>query len=85
MSRDFPPYRTEYRCARCSGALTFHSVMYSHGRCPLCGANGEHASGTIVETTAHAYRLLPQRKWWQFWIHQTRVYGVAACEAVYES
>ncbi len=57
MSRPFRiEYRNRYRCVKCEGNLTFEQVMYSLGRCPLCGHKGEHAC-TVVETTEYAERV----------------------------
>lgn len=63
----------EYRCAGCSCVVSDNERMYSNGRCPDCGHKGKGAA-TIMAVNEHAYRLVTQGKWWQFWIRPARSY-----------
>jgi hypothetical protein len=40
--------------------------MHSSGRCPYCGYKGEY-SGTIIDITERAYRLVRINPIWKFW------------------
>ena len=66
-------WMTEYRCKNCITPISFNTVMHSSGRCPCCGFKATQFS-TVVAVTEHAYRLVTDRKWWQFWIKPTRQY-----------
>lgn len=66
-------WQTEYRCVKCKHKMSYHTMMYSRGRCPYCGHKSKWAV-TMVDCTEHAYRLVRHGKWWQFWIKAEREY-----------
>jgi DNA-directed RNA polymerase subunit RPC12/RpoP len=53
-------------CVNCDESLTFHMVMYSHGRCPYCGYKGKTA-GTVVDVYNKAYRRVKVGSFLKFW------------------
>lgn len=59
-------YKTAWFCVNCDREMSYHAVMYSHGRCSMCGFKGEDAA-TIVETYEKAYKIIkePSGKWWK--------------------
>jgi hypothetical protein len=66
-------WKTEYRCIECKKPMSYNTMMYSHGRCPMCGYKHPRAC-TIVECTEHGYKdetIVSQAsvrpKWWEFW------------------
>ena len=68
MAKRVPSNRwlTVRLCAACDGQLSYHDVMYSFGRCPLCGYKDPRAI-TVVKTRERAFRLVSTGPWWQFW------------------
>lgn len=57
---------TVYECKSCNKKLSYHTVMYSHGRCPKCGEKGSGA-GTIVDAREVAVRKVYHKPWYIFW------------------
>ena len=47
------PYINQCFCKYCEEKLTTNQVMYSEGRCPLCGIKGENAC-TVVDIDEEA-------------------------------
>lgn len=64
---------TEHRCVSCGHVVSYHTRMYSHGRCPHCGYKGKHA-GTIMDTTEHAFRWVRDGEVWQLWKPRRKQY-----------
>ena len=58
-------------CIACDKFLTEHQVMYSAGRCPLCG-HKEPWTGTVVDTRERAVRHVYRRGPW-YWPFVRRV------------
>lgn len=61
----YGPWFTLYRCVGCKGELSYTTMMYSEGRCPLCGFKHPDAC-TIVECSESAARRV-YPSWWNFW------------------
>jgi DNA-directed RNA polymerase subunit RPC12/RpoP len=57
---------TGYFCINCNKKLSYHTVMYSNGRCPICGHKGKNA-GTIIDTVEKAVRKVYHKPWYIFW------------------
>jgi hypothetical protein len=43
-------YENVRRCVNCHGHLSYSEVMYSDGRCPLCGYKAEGACTISLDT-----------------------------------
>ena len=57
-------WKTAYFCVNCDKEISHHSVMYNHGRCPLCDFKHPTAC-TIVETyTKPKIWVKHKSTWW---------------------
>ena len=58
-------YKTAHFCGHCEKELSYRQVMYSLGRCPLCGYKSKSAS-SVVATKEKAFKIvkIPSGKWW---------------------
>ena len=62
----YSEWYTIYLCSSCNQKLSYHTVMYSHGRCPKCGIKGSGAC-TIVNTKQKAARNVYHKPRYIFW------------------
>ena len=66
-------WSTEYSCRYCNEVLSYHTIMYSSGRCPKCGIKGNGA-GTIINHSSRAVRYIYYKPWYIFWQKPVKEY-----------